>query len=212
MEKISQEQVWNKIAEPWQTFRKRTLKEVEDFLSDKKGRILDLGCGSGRNLIAIKDIEYYGVDFSEQMLKFAQEKTRKDKVNAVFFKSELTKLPFKDNFFDAAIFISSLHCIEKKEGRKKALLELYRVLKKGGEAIITVWNKEQNELAKDLGAKEGYVNWKKDKVNYQRYYYFYDKKELEKLLRDTGFEIRESEKKDEASRHSKKNLVFYVQK
>ncbi|MEK6881639.1 MAG: methyltransferase domain-containing protein, partial [Nanoarchaeota archaeon] len=128
---------------------------------------------------------------------------------------------FSANFFDSAIFISTLHCIETAKEREKALSELFRVMKKNGEAMITVWKKEEmikawnNQKVIDLDfnvltTKETFVNWKKGGVNYQRYYYFYDEKELENLLRKVGFKILKSIKQDSA--HSNKNIVVYVQK
>jgi len=209
---MNQQEVWNEIASPWSKFRKNTLLEVSEFLSDKKGKILDLGCGSGRNMIANSNIEYYGVDFSEKMIKLAEKKAQKEKIRADFFTVDFgkEKLPFKDEFFDSAIFISTLHCIECVEERKKALEELYRVLKKSGEAMITVWNKNQNELAEKLEAREGFVNWKKENKNYQRYYYFYNEKELAELLKNVGFKM--INKQIDNSKHSRKNLIVYVRK
>jgi ubiquinone/menaquinone biosynthesis C-methylase UbiE len=127
---MNQQQVWNKMAEPWSKFRKRAPGEVQEFLKNKKGKVLDLGCGSGRNLIANPNIQYYAVDFSEEMLKLAEKETGRLNIKANFFKAGLEKLPFKDDFFDAALFVSTLHCIQGEENRKKALEELFRVLKK----------------------------------------------------------------------------------
>ncbi len=224
MKKISQEQIWNKIAEAWNNFRKRSPSEVEEFLKNKKGKILDLGCGSGRNIFANPYREYYGVDFSGEMLKLAERDARMKKAKAVFFKINFgkEKLNFPSNFFDSAVFISTLHCIETAEARKNALKELYRVMKKNSEAMITVWKKDamiQTWKSKKLGgfdfsyahAKELFLNWKHNKIDYKRYYYFYEEKELEQLLKKIGFKIR----KDSCSTsdiHSKKNLVFYVKK
>jgi len=212
MKTLSQQEVWDKIGGPWQKFRKRAPLEVVEFLSKKKGKILDMGCGSGRNILKIKRARYYCVDFSAEMLKFAEKTAKKEKILADFFRLDFGKenLPFKDNFFDSAIFISTLHCIEGENERKKALKELYRVLKKGKEAMITVWNKEQNELAKKLNAREGFVNWKKDNINYQRYYYFYNKKELENLLKNIGFKVVKYS--SYAEKHSKRNIIVYVKK
>ena len=50
--------------------------------------------------------------------------------------SSLENLPFKDNFFDAAIFVAVLHCIPTHEGREKSLHELLRVLKPNSKALI----------------------------------------------------------------------------
>jgi ubiquinone/menaquinone biosynthesis C-methylase UbiE len=212
---MNQQEVWNKIANLWSSYRKNPAAEISNFLADKKGKVLDLGCGSGRNMTPNMNIQYYGVDFSEEMLKFAEKSSKAEKINAVFFRERAEKLPFEDNFFDAAMFISTLHCIQSEKERTKALKELFRVMKKNSEAIITVWDKESNKQFEKIPAKEGLVNWKKDGVNYQRYYYFYQQDELEKLLKQIGFKILKIEKKDTKTlvgQHSKKNLIFYVQK
>lgn len=205
---MNQQTIWNKIAEPWQKFRKRTPSEVESFIADKKGKVLDLGCGSGRNIIPNENIEYYGVDFSEEMLKIAEKDTNEKKAKAIFFQADIgkEKLPFSGNFFDAAIFISTLHCIETKEQRKYALTELFRVMKKDAVAMISVWKRGVNGLY----GKEGMLNWKKDGINHARYYYFYDEKELKDLLKAVGFKILEA--KQSNTPHSNKNIVVYAQK
>jgi len=208
---MKQDEVWDKIAEPWQKYRKYSPKEVVDFLKDKKGKILDVGCGSGRNIIANPHISYYGVDFSEEMLKFARENAKKKGVKYILKKSGAEELPFEDNFFEVAICISTLHCIENEKNRKKTLEELYRVLKKDGEAMISVWNKDTNDKLSELKTKEGYLNWQKDGKTYQRYYYFYDKDELQKLLQSIGFKVLKTRISGD-EKHSKKNFIFYVKK
>ena len=70
----NQQDVWNSIAGEWNRLRKKPMGEVADFLKDKKGKILDLGCGSGRHVINNPDIKFYGLDFSKEMIKFAREK------------------------------------------------------------------------------------------------------------------------------------------
>ena len=51
----SQKQVWNNIADDWKELREKPIPEVIKFLSTKKGKILDLGCGAGRHLTKIKE-------------------------------------------------------------------------------------------------------------------------------------------------------------
>jgi len=211
----SQQDIWNKIAETWSKFRKKAPEDSVEFLKEKKGKILDLGCGSGRNIIANSNIIYYGVDFSENMLKYAEQEAKNKKINAVFFKADIgvEKLPFEKDFFDSAVFISALHCIETAEKRENALKELYRVLKKDAEAMITVWDRASNKYFAKTNAKEGFLKWREGK--YDRYYYFYDKEELEEILKRAGFrniKIKHQIFALKESRHSKKNLIFYAKK
>src|SRR3989338_7727823 len=211
MKTISQEQIWNKIASDWNKYRQNPIQEVAEFLKNKKGKLLDLGCGSGRNMIKQEGLEYYGCDFSEHMLKFAQEKSRKLEIKAKLSKCNADKLGFDDEFFDVAIFISTLHCIENETLRKKSLQELFRVLKPEAEAMISVWDKSKDADMKNLETNGGYIDWNKNGETFKRYYYFYDKDELIYLLKEVGFEIiRISEYGD--GKHEKKNIVVYVKK
>ncbi|MBM3247341.1 class I SAM-dependent methyltransferase [Candidatus Pacearchaeota archaeon] len=212
---LNQEQIWDAIAGPWSKFRRQSPKEVQDFLIKQKGKVLDLGCGSGRNLVKLEGIRFYGVDFAKKQLEFAEQEAKKQEIPAEFIKARCSELPFEDNFFDAAIFISVLHCMDKAEERKKSLEELYRVLKKGASVMISVWDKNSRELFKEKKVKEGLMDWKDNNTVYRRYYYFYDEKELKDLLESIGFKIEKTSLIDSTantSKHSKKNLVFYCQK
>lgn len=193
----NQRKIWNKIAEDWSRYRKKQFEDYQKFISNKTGRLLDLGCGSGRNFVKKPDLEIYGIDFSIEMLKYAEEKIKKESINAVLVKSETDKIPFVDNFFDSAIFIAALHCIPDSDKRRNSLRELFRVLKPEAEAMIAVWSRNHEKVKKSLkGSKEVIIPWKKDREEYGRYYYIYDKKELEKLLEEAGFEIIDSREND----------------
>jgi tRNA (uracil-5-)-methyltransferase TRM9 len=208
---MNQQEVWNKIAVDWRKYRSSPVKEVIDFLKNKNGRLLDLSCGSGRNMIKQEGLEYYGVDFSDKMLDFARKNAENLGIKARLSKADASKLNFDDEFFDCAIFISSLHCIEGEKIRKKALSELFRVLKQGGEAMISVWNKEAKASLKEVEGKEGFIDWKKDYITLKRYYYFYDEDELIYLLKEIGFEIIKVSTYGEEG-HARKNIVVYVRK
>lgn len=209
---MNQEKIWDKISEDWSKFRNRTPDEVNYFLKKQKGKILDLGCGSGRNFIKNKKIIYYGVDFSKKMLDLAKIKINKLKIKAKLFKSSTEKLPFKNEFFDSAIFISTLHCVKGKKNRNKTIKELYRVLKKNSNLMISVWDKEANKkLFKKIG-KEGYTYWNINHKKLKRYTYLYDKEELFNDLRQRGFIILKTDKKCLNGKHSRKNIVIYCKK
>jgi len=183
--KMNQHQVWNAIAPEWNEFKINPAHHVEEFLKGKKGNILDLGSGSGRHLQKIPKGKMYLVDFSEKMIELAKEKAKKKKIDAEFVVAELGKLPFEKDFFDSAIFIAALHCIEGEANRKKAVKELFRVLKKGAQVEVGVWNKNSKKFH-NAKSKERFVKWR-DKGS--RYYYLYDADEIYKLFEKAGFKI-----------------------
>jgi len=87
-------------------------------------------------------------------------------------------------------FLPFIHHIKGKEKKRAALNELRRVLKPGGEAFITVWNHWQPRFW--FKGKEVAVPWrKKDKTLY-RYYYLFSYAELERLVKQAGFEVLKS--------------------
>ncbi|MBU4308395.1 MAG: class I SAM-dependent methyltransferase [Nanoarchaeota archaeon] len=194
---MNQKKAWNKIASEWAEFRKTPDEKTIDFLKKQKGNILDLGCGSGRNFTKVNG-KLYGVDFSRKMLKFAKPNAKKFNVKLVKAKAE--KLPFKDNFFDAAIFMATLHCIETKDKKQKAISELYRVLKKGTKAKIAVWNKNSKWFKNR--SKDTEIKWRNKTT---RYLYLYDDKEVYKEFENAGFKILKKCKPE-------KNIVFIVGK
>ena len=217
MKNISQEEVWDNIANPWKEFRAKPIPEAIDFLKTKKGKIPDLCCGSGRNFTKI-DGTIYGVDFSKNMLKYAKEFADREKIKVILKKSSAEKLPFKNNFFDAAIYVASLQCLASEKARKKSLKELYKTLKPEAEAMITVWDKNQKKF-KDA-PKQNFISWKiKGKGEFRRYYYLYEKQELVNLLKEIGFDIVKIYEKENENiqystrkRYSEKNMIVIVEK
>jgi len=179
-----QKQIWNNIAPEWEEFKcEKPSENVVNFLKKQKGNVLDLGSGSGRHLKKIKSGKMFLVDFSEEMLKITEKKAKAKKIPSDFAVADLSKLPFEDNFFDSAICVSALHCIPKKE-HKKAVEELYRVLKPKAQAYIGVWNIKSKRF-KNSG-KEKFVAWR-DKG--KRYYYLFDEDEVHNLFKSVGFKI-----------------------
>jgi tRNA (uracil-5-)-methyltransferase TRM9 len=199
---MNQEEVWDAIAEPWEKFRnERPLTEVIKFLHDVEGKVLDVACGSGRHLLKIPGIEWYATDFSGRMIELTLEYMKKKGIECVTKKSDASELPFEGDFFDAAIFIAALHCIDAVEKREAAVKELFRVLKPKGRALITVWSKN-HERVKTIG--ENYIPWSVNGKKYQRFYYIYIIEELKELLEKVGFRI--------ISMNEKENIAAIVEK
>ncbi|MBT3398075.1 class I SAM-dependent methyltransferase [archaeon] len=184
---MNQEKVWDKIAPRWNEIKNHPSSAVKNFLKGKKGKVLDLGSGSGRNFPSIpKNMEIYATDFSKEMLKFAEQKAKKLKLNLKTSHTTSKKIPFEDNYFDHAICIAVLHCIPTKKARKEAMKEILRTLKPNAKALISVWSRNSPRLKNR--PKETYVPWTSVGVK-KRYTYIYDREELEKEIENAGFKI-----------------------
>lgn len=96
------------------------------------GKVIDVGCGAGNLSKEITDAGYNvtSVDLSEEAIKYCRARGLKD-----LHVADAVQLPFQDNCFDAAVASEILEHIEEDS---RALKEIYRVLKPGGVAIITV--------------------------------------------------------------------------
>ncbi len=199
---MNQKKVWNKIAPSWAEYRNVSPDFVTKFLKDKRGKILDLGCGSGRNFQKKKNTLFYGVDFSKEMIDIAKEFSKKEKISSELKVSPANKIPYKKDFFDSAIYVAALHCLKSPKKREKSLKELYRVLKPNSKALVSVWSSTQ----KTINGKKGdvIIPWKKNGKILKRYYYIYNLKEFETLLKKVGFKVIKIYEKD--------NIIAIVQK
>ena len=180
----NQQNLWDKIAPEWHEHKKIPSELSKKFLKSTKGNVLDLGSGSGRHLTQISHGKMYLLDFSKEMLKIAEKKAKSKKIKAKFIHSNLTRIPFEKDFFDFAISISALHCLKQKDS-KKAIKELYRVMKPKSKILIGVWNFQSKRFNQKKG-KEKLVGWK-DKG--KRYYYLFEEEEIHNLFKKTGFKI-----------------------
>ena len=189
-----QQVVWNAIAHSWHNFRNVPIRKAEDLAVAwklKTGSVLDIGCGNGRNLIPFLRMGYkgYGIDFSKVMIENAKKLLDKKGLKADLKIGKAEKLPYEDESFEYCLFIASLHHLQGLE-RKKAIFEMRRVMKKGGYALVTVWNRLQPRFL--FGKKDRYISWRiKDRI-YERYYHLFTYWEFKRFLQESGFEITET--------------------
>jgi len=186
--------IFNQIASSWYNFRHWSIfrSELETLAQRwQKGRLLNLGCAHGADFLPfMQRFDLYGVDFSIEMLRFARKYSQKFNFDANLVVADVRYLPYPDETFDWAISIATYHHIKGEDGKRAALGELRRVLKPGGEAFITVWNRWQPRFWFKPG--EVAVPWRtKDKTQY-RYYYLFSYSELERLVRGAGFKVLKS--------------------
>ncbi len=185
------QETFDKIAPGWYNFRHRTIfkAELEELARRwQKGRLLNVGCAHGPDFPPFAPgFELYGIDLSPNMVELAKKYAAKYQLNVSLKQADARKLPYPDEYFDFAIAVASFHHIEGEAERLKAFIELKRVLKPGGEAFITVWNKWQAKFW--FKGKDTQVPWKSKNEVLYRYYHLFSYQELEKLVRKAGFEV-----------------------
>ena len=173
--------VYNYIAKEFDNTRYRPWSCVENFLDKvpEKSSIGDIGCGNGKNMLYRTDCYNYGCDFSSELVDICLEK------NLNVIEGDILEIPFEDNQFDYTICIAVIHHLSTREKRIKAIEELKRVTKKGGQILILVWALEQEKESKrKFLQQENFVDWKDKKGNLlgKRYYYVFKENELEILI------------------------------
>lgn len=122
---------------------KKTLDYITSKIKGEDLHVLDLGCGTGNLSYSIlmsgKASKVVGLDFSKPALDIAYSKNNKN-YNVVFKHHNLIdKLPYKDQTFNVVVMNNVLYTIDIKN-RKKLIEEIYRVLKKDGQVLISSIN------------------------------------------------------------------------
>jgi ubiquinone/menaquinone biosynthesis C-methylase UbiE len=111
-------------------------------------RVLDVGCGRGLMLIgAAKRLttgKAVGIDLWQEedltgnnpraTLENATREGVDDRVEVQT--ADMRKLPFRDGTFDVILSNAAIHNVYDADGRAKAITEIARVLKPGGQALI----------------------------------------------------------------------------
>lgn len=104
-------------------------------------RILDAGCGEGRNISYCMKLGYdvFGVDINPDALRFVKMLASQYKLpdaEGRFQQMDLTDLRFPDNSFDIVLSSAVLHFARDKAHFLRMLGECVRVLKPGGKLFI----------------------------------------------------------------------------
>lgn len=162
-------------------FMQKTFPDVEKRRTIK---ILDAGVASGRHLVylAKQGFDVSGFDNSEESLEFAKRWLKHEGLSLYIRKADMLDLPYKNNSFDVLIEIGMIeHFLS--EDRKKAISEVYRVLKLGGLFFFNV--KKVGDYLEGFGPEiekntylinESFIN--------NTPYHFFSEDELRELLKD----------------------------
>lgn len=119
----------------WHTTR---FKEVGKMIPVTQGKILDVGCADGTFTRVIlersKAIKVTAIDVLATSISYAKKRFARSK-KLSFRVADAHELPFKDKEFDG---VFCLEALEHVENPKKAISEMYRVLRPGGYTLTLV--------------------------------------------------------------------------
>jgi len=158
----------------WYIGRRRIIasfvKQICDQITDHRPQILDVGCGTGANLMLLLQFgDAQGVDVSPDALAFCRERGL-DQVRLGAAES----LPYEDGSFD---LVTAFDVVEHLDDDVGSLREMRRVLRPGGQIFLFVptfmflWGIQD------------------DVSNHRRRYRL---PELRRVVREAGFEVERS--------------------
>ncbi|MCU0705703.1 MAG: class I SAM-dependent methyltransferase [Fimbriiglobus sp.] len=161
------------------------------------GRVLDLGCGTGRlaKSLSPDGFEYVGVDLSEEMLGVARAVWANPSgndggtVSPTFLNANIVELPKSLPTFDyAACLFSTLGMIIGEPNRQAVVKKVFGLLRLGGRFVLHVHNRHFGQL--------GFRGWMSGDLTMPQAYggapltlHHFSKAEAVKLLTAADFHI-----------------------
>lgn len=147
------------VIDCWQNLSRAGLQRCEQEMVRRyfppAGHILDVGCGTGRAVLALSQAGYRvtGIDLSLPMLAGGRSLSAEARLGG----ANLLALPFVAGVFDSIfMFFGALQHIPKRANRRRAMAEMARVAQADARLIIGLDN-----LAPALGC---YIYWLKEKL------------------------------------------------
>jgi ubiquinone/menaquinone biosynthesis C-methylase UbiE len=161
----------------------------------KEDKILDLGCGSGRNAFYLKKrgFDVIGTDISRVAISKAKKISKQNNLQIIFKVESAERSNFSDNYFDKIYCGQVLHSTKFD----KAVLELSRILKPGGIAFIIMY---QSTIYED--GSEQHPTRKRSEIlsEFKKYFKVINKK------------ITESDGEDRHGKHHHVRLILVLRK
>ncbi len=122
-----------------------TPPELFEFIqSHPAGHAIDLGCGTGTNIITLakNGWQVTGIDFASRAIKIAKRKLKKENIEAQLLTGDVTNFKV-DEQFDLALDIGCFHSLENKADY---LTQLDKILAPNGFWLMYGFFKSASEL------------------------------------------------------------------
>jgi len=135
---------------PFEYSRYRKIRPL--LFQGLKGRVLDAGIGTGRNIqFYPTEAQVVGIDISPAMLARAERRRLSLGADVELHQMDVTRLAFEDQSFAAAV-ATFLFCVLPDDLQVAALREIGRVVKSGGTIRLL-------EYVRPRGAMRPWVAW-----------------------------------------------------
>lgn len=168
-ENVNTTQFWT--GDPQQIGSPEFFREVAAFLQERRGywyeliddassrypggQVLEVGCGAGWEVVrwARAGMEVTGMDLSDAALALAAQNLEHNSLSGTLTWGNAEELPFENDAFDV---VSSLGVLHQTESTEAAVREIHRVLKPGGQAMVSIYYKYSWKI---LLTKLGRINF-----------------------------------------------------
>lgn len=129
--------------EYWRNPAEESYYLVNRWKTQGKEFFLDLGCGLGRHSILFGKNEFQVscFDLSHEALECTRKWAEEEGLHFVYTQGDMLHLPYDDNSIDC-IMCRNVISHSDTEGVKRAISEIMRVLREGGECFLTLASKE----------------------------------------------------------------------
>jgi len=180
---------WEKILrEKWYSRREadENVVDLVGFLTvgHEKPRVLDLGCGAGRNqlYLAKRGFEAHGVDISNTGLILTQGRLKEQDLEVYLVKCDMKAMPYVESCFDAVICLHTIYH-QKLEGIKKTISEIRRILNRKGLLLLNFLSERTYSHGKGIEIEKG-TFIEQEGVEKGVLHHFSDREEIEGLLKE----------------------------
>lgn len=179
-------------------WRRLVSKKLRDVLEREDAIVLDVACGTGDLSVELQTsgkAKVIGTDFCRPMLEIAFDKNEKNQTTIPYIEADGMNLSFADKTFDAVTIAFGLRNFSNWQ---EGLVELHRILKKGGKLAILefttpvipgfkqIFNLYFTQILPRIGGavsgSRGAYEYLPDSVSR-----FPDQKGLVKMMEQTGF-------------------------
>lgn len=123
-----------------QTKNKPIFSKLINYTKLNKKQVLEVGCGSGTiaRELAKQNVNLTAIDLTEEAIKNTKKQLKLENKKGTILVADAENLPFESESFD---FVWSWGVIHHTPNTQKCIDEIYRVLKKGGQASIMIYHK-----------------------------------------------------------------------